>query len=121
MTDPYYADMKQHKKDNDWREWVWYVEHCIPKKCVCDAPITLETDDKGTSYYSCKYFKDDGLHIRHRCFDAIEEELQELKEKVAHESIMRRQVEEELKKMREEIKDVKKLLMLQTEKGSSSS
>lgn len=57
MTDPYYTDMKQHKKDNDWREWVCYVQHCIPKKCVCDAPITLETDDKGTSYYSCKYFE----------------------------------------------------------------
>lgn len=59
--------------------------------------------------------QDDGLHIRHRCFDAIQEELQELKEKVAQESSRGRQVEEELKKMREKIRDLKKLLMPQPE------
>ncbi|CAF1708553.1 unnamed protein product [Brassica napus] len=82
MTDPYYADMKQHRRDADWRECILYAHHKIPKKCTCGGPIRLGTDEQGMSYYVCKEFEDDGFHIRHRCFNAIEEELEELKEEV---------------------------------------
>ncbi|KAF3550420.1 hypothetical protein DY000_02010232 [Brassica cretica] len=61
------------------------------------------------SYYECIEYEDDGLHIRHRCFDVIKEELEELKKKVAEEASSRMNVEDEVKKMREDIKLRKKL------------
>ncbi|CAN6905727.1 unnamed protein product [Brassica oleracea] len=83
------SDVKQWKRDYDRREMVLFANHCIPKTCVCGGPITLATDDKGMSYYECKEYEDDGLHIRHRCFDAIKEELEELKKKVSEEASSR--------------------------------
>ncbi|CAN6869689.1 unnamed protein product [Brassica oleracea] len=80
------SDVKQWKRDYDRCEMVLFANQCIPKICVCGGPITLATDDKGMSYYKCKEYEDDGLHIRHRCFDAIKEELEELKKKVAEEA-----------------------------------
>ncbi|KAL0758855.1 hypothetical protein Bca101_075005 [Brassica carinata] len=109
MTNPYYADVKQWKRDYDRREMVLFANHCIPKTCVCGGPITLATDDKGMSYYECKEYEDDGLHIRHRCFDAIKEELEELKKKVSEEASSRMNVEDEMRKMREDIKLLKEL------------
>ncbi|KAF3519312.1 hypothetical protein DY000_02060237 [Brassica cretica] len=79
---------------------------------VRDSSVsTLGIDDKGMSYYECKEFEDHGFHIRHRCFDAIEEELQELKDQVAEEAKSRRKMEDEMKILREEIKELKELLM----------
>ncbi|KAH0872397.1 hypothetical protein HID58_069759, partial [Brassica napus] len=52
---------------------------------------------------------DDGLHIRHPCFDAIKEELEELKQKVAEEANSRMNVGDKMKKMREDIKLLKEL------------
>ncbi|KAL0702206.1 hypothetical protein Bca4012_058328 [Brassica carinata] len=57
MTDPYYADMQQHERDSDWLEAVTYAHYCIPKKCTCGGPITVETDKRGRNYYVCKDFK----------------------------------------------------------------
>ena len=50
-------------------------------------------------------------HSRHRCFDAIEEELVELKKEVAEESNSRMKMEDELKEMREDIRLLKELCM----------
>ncbi|KAL0695995.1 hypothetical protein Bca4012_063175 [Brassica carinata] len=57
MTDPYYADMKQHKRDYDWLECVASAHYCIPKKCACGGPITVETDERGRHYYACKVYE----------------------------------------------------------------
>ncbi|KAG2311396.1 hypothetical protein Bca52824_022953 [Brassica carinata] len=43
--------------DYDWLEAVTYVHYCIPKKCTCGGPITVETDKTGRNYYLCKDFK----------------------------------------------------------------
>ncbi|KAF3593615.1 hypothetical protein DY000_02021100 [Brassica cretica] len=101
--------VKQWKRDYDRREMVLFANHCIPKTCVCGGPITLATDDKGMSYYECKEYEDDGLHIRHRCFEAIKEELEELKKKVSEEASSRMNVEDEMRKIREDIKLLKEL------------
>ncbi|CDY07857.1 BnaC03g47650D [Brassica napus] len=70
-ADPYYAEMKQHKRDADWLFPCMYANYCIPKKCACGGAITVETDERGRNYYVCKVFEDDGLHIRRACHDAI--------------------------------------------------
>ncbi|KAG2330391.1 hypothetical protein Bca4012_020022 [Brassica carinata] len=57
ITDPNYADMKQHKMDYDWLEAVTYAHYCIPEKYTCGGPITVEMDKRGRNYYLCKYFK----------------------------------------------------------------
>ncbi|KAG2305103.1 hypothetical protein Bca52824_033754 [Brassica carinata] len=111
MTDPHYADMKQHKRDYDWLECVAYAHYCIPKKCACGGPITVETDERGRHYYACKVFEDDGLHIRHGCFSAIEEELDELKKQYREEVSLRCKLQYELAVMSTEIKELKKLIM----------
>ncbi|KAG2322859.1 hypothetical protein Bca52824_016072 [Brassica carinata] len=100
MTDPYYADMQQHERDSDWLEAVTYAHYCIPKKCTCGGPITVETDKRGRNYYVCKDFKDDGLHIQHACLDAIEEELNELKKQYAKEVSLQCKLQYELEQMR---------------------
>ncbi|KAL0826444.1 hypothetical protein Bca101_050121 [Brassica carinata] len=79
----YTKHIKQWKRDSDRRELVLHAHHCIPKTCVCGAPIRLSTDEKGKSYFECTEFEDDGFHIHHGCFNAFEEELEELNEKVA--------------------------------------
>ncbi|KAG2315367.1 hypothetical protein Bca52824_018489 [Brassica carinata] len=107
MTDPHYADMKQHKRDYDWLECVTYAHYCIPKKCACSGPITVETDERKT-LLRCK---DDGLHIRHGCFSAIEEELDELKKQYREEVSLRCKLQYELAVMSTEIKELKKLIM----------
>ncbi|KAL0655846.1 hypothetical protein Bca4012_076430 [Brassica carinata] len=61
------------------------------------------------SYYECKEFENDGFHIRHGCFNAFEEELKELHEKVAEEAKSRKKMVDEMKKMREDIKLFKEL------------
>nr|VDD23502.1 unnamed protein product [Brassica rapa] len=80
MADPYYVEMKQHKRDADWLFACMYANYCIPKKCTCGGAITVETDERGRNYYVCKVFEDDGLHIRHICLDAIEEEFDDIQE-----------------------------------------
>ncbi|KAF3595643.1 hypothetical protein DY000_02020887 [Brassica cretica] len=45
----------------------------------------------------------------HRCFDAVKERLQEVKEEVAEEARIRKKMEDELKKMLEDIKLLKEL------------
>ena len=65
MTDPYYADVKQCKKDYDRREMVLFANHRIPKTCVCGGPITLATDDKEMRYYKCiEYEVSNEVHTR---------------------------------------------------------
>ncbi|KAF2543399.1 hypothetical protein F2Q68_00031681 [Brassica cretica] len=51
----------------------------------------------------------DGFHIRHGCFNAFEEELEELNEKVAEEAKSRKKMVDEMKKMCEDIKLLKEL------------
>ncbi|CDY30751.1 BnaC05g51480D [Brassica napus] len=111
MTDPYYADIKQWKRDSDRRELVLYAHHCIPKTCACGAPIRVFIDEKGKSYFECTEFEDDGFHIRHGCFNAFEEELEELNEKVAEEAKSQKKMVDEMKKMREDFKLLKELCM----------
>ncbi|KAL0770317.1 hypothetical protein Bca101_035468 [Brassica carinata] len=41
MTDPYYADVKQWKRDYDRREMVLFANHRIPKTCIPDSPLDL--------------------------------------------------------------------------------
>ena len=57
MTDPYFADMKQHKRDADWLYACAYANYYIPKKCTCGGAIVVETDDRGRNYYVCKVFE----------------------------------------------------------------
>lgn len=57
MADPYYAEMKQHKRDADWLFACMYANYCIPKKCTCGGAITVETDERGRNYYVCKVFE----------------------------------------------------------------
>ncbi|KAL0760141.1 hypothetical protein Bca101_076291 [Brassica carinata] len=45
----------------------------------------------------------------HRCFDAIKERLQEVKEEVAEEAMIQKKMEDEWKKMLEDIKLLKEL------------
>ncbi|KAG2330303.1 hypothetical protein Bca4012_020093 [Brassica carinata] len=111
MMDPYFADMKQHKRDTDWLYAIVDSHYCIPKKCTCGGAITVETDERGRNYYVCKVFEDDGLHILHACLDAIEEELNVLKREYADEVLLRCKLKYELGLMREEIKELKKLFM----------
>ncbi|KAG2306930.1 hypothetical protein Bca52824_026678 [Brassica carinata] len=111
MADPYYEEMKQHKRDADWIYAYAYANHCIPKKCTCGGAITVETDERGRNYYICKVFEDDGLHIRHACLDAIEKELDMLKSEYADEVSLRRKLQYEIAQMREEMKELKKLNM----------
>ena len=40
--------------------------------------------------------QDDGFHIRHRCFNAIEEELEELKEEVVDQTKSQMKMEDEI-------------------------
>ncbi|KAG2307276.1 hypothetical protein Bca52824_027024 [Brassica carinata] len=75
MTDPYYKEMKHHKREYDWVSNCVYANYKIPTKCICGGAITVETNERGRNYYVCKDFKNDGLHIRHNCLAALEEEL----------------------------------------------
>ncbi|KAL0677032.1 hypothetical protein Bca4012_005013 [Brassica carinata] len=112
MTDPYYKEMKHHKREYDWVSNCVYANYKIPKKCICGGAITVEADDRGRNYYVCKDFKNDGLHIRHECLTALEEELDCLRSQYAEEVSLRRELQFELAQMREEIKELKQLIML---------
>ncbi|KAL0758377.1 hypothetical protein Bca101_074527 [Brassica carinata] len=79
-----------------------YANYKIPTKCICGGAITMEADDRGRNYYVCKDFKNDGLHIRHDCLTALEEEL----------DCLRSQYAEEVSLRREEIKELKQLIMV---------
>ncbi|KAL0733815.1 hypothetical protein Bca4012_010025 [Brassica carinata] len=79
-----------------------YANYKIPTKCICGGAITVETDERGRNYYVCKDFKNDGLHIRHDCLAALEEEL----------DCLRSQYAEEVSLRREEIKELKQLIMV---------
>ncbi|KAG2312952.1 hypothetical protein Bca52824_024509 [Brassica carinata] len=110
MADPYYAEMKQHKRDADWLYACAYANYYIPKKCTCGGAIVVETDDRGRNYYVCKVFEDDGLHIRHDFLAEIEEELDMLKSQYGEEVSLRRKLHIELDQMRKEIEELKKLI-----------
>ncbi|KAG5415163.1 hypothetical protein IGI04_002730 [Brassica rapa subsp. trilocularis] len=112
MTDPYYKEMKHHKREYDWVSNCVYANYKIPTKCICGGAITVEADDRGRNYYVCKDFKNDGLHIRHDCLTALEEELDCLRSQYAEEVSLRRELQFELAQMREEIKELKQLIML---------
>ncbi|WZY70528.1 hypothetical protein YC2023_002768 [Brassica napus] len=99
MADPYYAEMKQHKRDADWLFACMYANYCIPKKCTCGGAITVETDERGRNYYVCKVFEDDGLHIRRACHDAIEEEFDVMKSKFREEVLLHRRLQFEVEEM----------------------
>ncbi|KAL0713329.1 hypothetical protein Bca4012_020307 [Brassica carinata] len=92
MTDPYYKEMKHQKREYEWVSNCVYANYKIPTKCICGGAITVEIDERGRNYYVCKDFKNDGLHIRHDCLAALEEEL-------------------DCFRMREEIKELKQLIM----------
>uniref|UniRef100_M4F1H7 Zinc finger GRF-type domain-containing protein n=1 Tax=Brassica campestris TaxID=3711 RepID=M4F1H7_BRACM len=111
MTDPYYKEMKHHKREYDWVSNCVYANYKIPTKCICGGAITVEADDRGRNYYVCKDFKNDGLHIRHDCLTALEEELDCLRSQYAEEVSLRRELQFELAQMREEIKELKQLIM----------
>ena len=119
MTDPHYADMKQHKRDYDWLEFVAYAHYCIPKKCACGGPITVDIFHEYISRIqfiklTCQInvLQDDGLHIRHDCLAALEEELDCLRSQYAEEVSLRRELQFELAQMREETKELKQLIMV---------
>ncbi|KAG2271369.1 hypothetical protein Bca52824_065924 [Brassica carinata] len=111
MADPYYAEMKQHKRDADWLFACMYANYCIPKKCTCGGAITIETDERGRNYYVCKVFEDDGLHIRRACHDAIEEEFDVMKSKFREEISLHRKLQFEVEEMSKDIQELKNLLM----------
>ncbi|KAG2308110.1 hypothetical protein Bca52824_027858 [Brassica carinata] len=67
---------------------------------------------RGRNYALCKDFKNDGLHIRHDCLAALEEELDCLRSKYAEEVSLCRELQFELAQMREEIKELKQLIMV---------
>ncbi|KAG2314851.1 hypothetical protein Bca52824_017973 [Brassica carinata] len=54
----------------------------------------------------------DGLHIRHDCLAAFQEELDCLRSQYAEEVSLRHELQFELAQMREEIKELKQLIML---------
>ncbi|KAL0702652.1 hypothetical protein Bca4012_058774 [Brassica carinata] len=112
MTDPYYKEMKYQKREYDWVSNCVYANYKIPTKCICGGAITVETDERGRNYYVCKDFKNDGLHIRHDCLAALEEELDCLRSQYAEEVSLRRELQFELAQMREEIKELKQLIMV---------
>ncbi|KAG2330635.1 hypothetical protein Bca52824_001815 [Brassica carinata] len=56
--------------------------------------------------------QNDGLHIQHDCLAALEEELDCLRSQYAEEVSLRRELQFELAQMCEEIKELKKLIML---------
>ncbi|KAL0854765.1 hypothetical protein Bca101_059917 [Brassica carinata] len=112
MTDPYYKEMKHQKREYDWVSNCVYTNYRIPTKCICGGAITVETDERGRNYYVCKDFKNDGLHIRHECLAALEEELDYLRSQYAEEVSLRRELQFQLAKMREEIKEFKQLIMV---------
>ncbi|KAG2243124.1 hypothetical protein Bca52824_095031 [Brassica carinata] len=70
-----------------------------------------ETDERGRNYCVCKDFKSDGLHIRHDCLAALEEELDCLRSQYAEEVSLMRELQLELAN-RKEIKELKQLIML---------
>ncbi|KAG2293306.1 hypothetical protein Bca52824_039975 [Brassica carinata] len=111
MTDPYYKEMKHHKREYDWVSNCVYANYKIPTKCICGGAITVEADDRGRNYALCKDFKNDGLHIRHDCLTALEEELDCLRSQYAEEVSLRRELQFELAN-REEIKELKQLIMV---------
>uniref|UniRef100_A0A0D3BGU7 Ubiquitin-like protease family profile domain-containing protein n=1 Tax=Brassica oleracea var. oleracea TaxID=109376 RepID=A0A0D3BGU7_BRAOL len=80
-----------------------YEEFVGDFRVANEGLMKLGTDEQGMSYYECKEFEDDGFHIRHRCFNAIEEELEELKEEVVDQAKSRMKMEDEIKEVREEI------------------
>ncbi|KAJ4901698.1 hypothetical protein Rs2_15649 [Raphanus sativus] len=82
------------------------------QKLVRLEKIVLETDERGRNYYVCKDLKNDGLHIRHNCLTAFEEELDCLRSQYAQEVSLRRELQFELEQMREEIKELKQLIMV---------
>ncbi|KAG2270535.1 hypothetical protein Bca4012_072733 [Brassica carinata] len=94
MADPYYAEMKQHKRDADWLFACMYANYCIPKKYTCGGAIT-----------------DDGLHIRRVCHDAIEEEFDVMKSKFREEVSLHRRLQFEVEEMLKDIQELKNLLM----------
>ncbi|KAL0804471.1 hypothetical protein Bca101_096961 [Brassica carinata] len=112
MTDPYYKEMKHHKREYDWVSNCVYANYKIPTKSICGGAITVEADDRGRNYYVCKDFKNNGLHIRHDCLTALEEELDCLRSQYAEEVSLRRELQFELAQMREEIKELKQLIMV---------
>ncbi|KAL0655382.1 hypothetical protein Bca4012_075966 [Brassica carinata] len=120
MADPYYAEMKQQKRDADWLFPCMYANCCIPKKCTCGGTITVETDERGRNYYVCKVFEvrmvvtlinNDSLHIRRACHDAIEEEVDVMKSKFREEVSLHRRLQFEVEEMRKDIQELKNLLM----------
>nr|VDD61280.1 unnamed protein product [Brassica oleracea] len=112
MTDPYYKEMKHHKREYDWVSNCVYANYKIPTKCICGGAITVEADDRGRNYYVCKDFKNDGLHIRHDCLTALEEELDCLRSQYAEKVSLRHELQFKLAQMREEIKELKQLIMV---------
>ncbi|CAH8355185.1 unnamed protein product [Eruca vesicaria subsp. sativa] len=70
----------------------------------------MATNEKGISYYKCNSFKDDGLHIRHRCVFAMEEELTEVKKEAAEVRKRLCKMEYKISEMREEMKQLKELV-----------
>ncbi|KAG2311391.1 hypothetical protein Bca52824_022948 [Brassica carinata] len=96
MADPYYAEMKQHKREADWLHAYVYANYCIPTKCTCGGAVTVDTDERGRNYYVCKVYEDDGLHTRHDCLAAIEEELKELKSQYDYEVSLLRKLQYEI-------------------------
>nr|VDD03473.1 unnamed protein product [Brassica rapa] len=82
------------------------------QKLVRLEKVVSELAEKRTrNYYVCKDFKNDGLHIRHDCLTALEEELDCLRSQYAEEVSLRRELQFELAQMREEIKELKQLIM----------
>ncbi|KAG2256831.1 hypothetical protein Bca52824_076125 [Brassica carinata] len=115
VNDPgrrYYTQDEASQKEYDWVSNCVYANYKIPTKCIYGGAITVEADDRGRNYYVCKDFKNDGLHIRHDCLTALEEELDCLSSQYAEEVSLRRELQFELAQMREEIKELKQLIMV---------
>ncbi|KAF2587176.1 hypothetical protein F2Q70_00036486 [Brassica cretica] len=112
MTDPYYADIKQWKRDSDRQleelnEKV--AEEAKSRKKMVDEMKKMREDIKLLKELCMEGDEYDGFHNRHRCFDAIKERLQGVKEEVAEDARIRKKTEDELKKILEDIKLLKEL------------
>ncbi|KAG5415251.1 hypothetical protein IGI04_002818, partial [Brassica rapa subsp. trilocularis] len=103
MTDPWYSEMKQHKREYDWLFTAADANHGIPNKCACGQSIVVESGEQGRRYYVCNVFE-----VRMMC--ALEDEVNNLKQDVRDEVETRLKLELKIQQMSKEIEELKKLV-----------
>ncbi|WZZ20690.1 hypothetical protein YC2023_122077 [Brassica napus] len=111
MADPYYVEMKQHKRDADWLFSCMYANYCIPKKCTCGGAITVKTDERGRNYYVCKVFEVRMTMVCTSDIPALTQSRKSLMCKFREEVSLHRKLQFEVEEMRKDIQELKNLLM----------